>query len=339
MRYILCALLIALTSISFSAFAADYEVRKFNQGQWCIYEGDVKTALLVSGTSEPQCYQIADILILLDNRAQALDTALLQNAARQGLAHYTAYCTAKNQQASKARSVVAFVADGITPDSFGRVAGNDALVSGKITTLGEPSDGILEIRTNKIAAAQNNNGGQSNAIADIQRKSAEDRKLKMAKDQASIDAIRARFAPHFKQSKASAKSAGFFAALTGGDRAKLTGAWSGSAAQCSQDVLLLIDNDGKGRVEWWREFKSYGLLPWRSGSWELNSGTVTMMFNHRAEFTFVNGFEDTAMNETVQLELKNISSNELRLAAPGPNSPALKLLGADEKLFKRCPGG
>jgi len=339
MRYILCALLIALTSISFSAFAADYEVRKFNQGQWFIYGGDVKTALLVSGTSEPQCYQIADILILLDNRAQALDAALLQNSARQGLAYYTAYCAAKNQQASKARSVVAFVAGGITPDSYGRVTGNDALVSGRITTTGEPSDGILEIITNKVAAAQNNSSGQSTAIADIQHQNAEDRKLKTAQDQASIEAIRARLIPQFEQSKASAKSAGFFASLIGGDRAKLTGAWSGSTAQCSQDVLMLIDNDGKGKVEWWREFKSYGLLPWRSGSWELNSGTVTMTFNHRTEFTFVNGFEDTAMNETVQLDLKNISSDELRLAAPGPNSPALKLLGADEKLFKRCPGG
>tara|TARA_R110002072_G_scaffold248908_6_gene407819 strand:- start:255 stop:1274 length:1020 start_codon:yes stop_codon:yes gene_type:complete len=339
MRYILCALLITFTSISSSAFAADYEVRKFNQGQWFIYGGDVKTALLVSGTSEPQCYQIADILVLLDNRAQALDAELLQDAARQGLAHYSAYCTAKNQQASKARSVVAFVAGGITPDSFGRVTGNDALVSGRITFTGNPSDGILEISTNKVAAAQNTNSEQSTAIADIQRQSAEDGKLKMVKDQASIDAIRARFAPLFEQSKASAKSAGFFTALTGGDRAKLTGAWSGSAAQCSQNVLLLIDNDGKGRVEWWREFKSYGLLPWRSGTWVLKSGTLTMTFNHRTEFTFINGFEDTAMNETVQLDLKNISSDELRLAAPGPNSPALKLLGADEKLFKRCPGG
>ncbi len=339
MRYILCALLIAITSISSSVFAADYEVRKFNQGQWFIYGGDVKTALLVSGMSEPQCYQIADILILLNNRAQALDTELLQNAARQGLSHYNAYCAAKNQQPSKARSVVAFVASDITPDSFGRVTGNDALVSGRITTTGNPSDGILEIRANKVAAAQSANSGQSTAIADIQRQSAEDGKLKTAKDQASIDAIRARFTPQFEQSKASAKSAGFFAALTGGDRAKLTGAWSGSAAQCSQDVLLLIDNDGKGKVEWWREFKSYGLLPWRSGSWELKSGSVTMTFNHRTEFTFVNGFEDTAMNETVQLDLENISSDELRLAAPGPNSPALKLLGADEKLFKRCLGG
>lgn len=152
MRYILCALLIAFTSISFSAFAADYDVRKFNQGQWFIYGGDVKTALLVSGTSEPQCYQIAEILILLDNRAQALDTALLQNSAQQGFAHYNAYCAAKNQQPSKARSVVAFVASGITPDSFGRVAGNDALVSGRITTTGNPSDGILEIRANKVAS-------------------------------------------------------------------------------------------------------------------------------------------------------------------------------------------
>ena len=338
MRFILCALLIAITSVSYPAFAAEYEVRKFDQGQWFIYKGDVNTALLVQTTNEPQCYQIADVLILLETREQALDQELLQIAAREGLANYHAFCAGKNQQASKARSIVAFVAKDVVADSFGRVIGENALVSGRIATNASPENGVLEIRVNRVAAGQSDSDGQqSSVVADLRRKADEERAAKAAEDQARVDAIRVRFEPRYNESRGAAKSAGFFAGLTGGDRAKLTGAWSASAAQCEQDVLLLIDNGGQGRVEWWREFRSYGLLPWRSGSWDLQSGTVTMVFDHRTEFTFIKGFEDASMNETVQIDLKSVSSGELRLASPGPNSPALKLLGADEKLFRRCP--
>jgi len=38
-------------------------------------------------------------------------------------------------------------------------------------------------------------------------------------------------------------------------------------------------------------------------------------------------------NETVPLDFKNISSDAFRLATPGPNSPALKLLDVDAKLL------
>uniref|UniRef100_A0A2A4YZV4 Uncharacterized protein n=1 Tax=OCS116 cluster bacterium TaxID=2030921 RepID=A0A2A4YZV4_9PROT len=99
---------------------------------------------------------------------------------------------------------------------------------------------------------------------------------------------------------------------------------------------MLIDNDGSGIVEWWRDTRNYGLLPWRSGSLVLKSEIITMTFNHRTEFTFIKGFEDTIMNEIVQLVLNSISSNELHLASPGGNSKGLKLLEADEKLFIWC---
>lgn len=315
-----------------SVSAAEYEIEKFKQGQWYIYDGDVKTALLVNSTSEPQCYEFADVLILLEDLSQALDMDLLQNAARNGLANYHAFCSKKNQQGSKIRNVIAFIANGSTPNNFGRIASEDVLVSGRIITTGKPVDGVLEIRSNKVSTVQNSDS----AGAKTQNKFNVERKLLILKEKDKLDAIRERFAHQYKQSSISLKPTGFLNGIFSGDSFKLTGAWSSSKAQCDHDVLLLIDNDGLGVVEWWRDTRNYGFLPWRSGSWNLKSNFLTLTFNHRVEFTFMNGFEDTLMDETVQLVLKSVSSAELHLTSPGPNSKALKLLRADEKLFIRC---
>lgn len=305
---------------------------KFKNGQWFIYDGDVKTGLHVNSTSDPQCYQFADILIFLKDRSQALDTDLLQNAARNGLANYHAYCAKKNQQGSKVKNVIAFIADGSLPNDFGRIASEDVLVSGKIITTGNPDDGILEIRLNKVLTVQKNDS----AGAKIQNKFNEERKLKIMSEKKKLDATRARFAHQYKLSRTSLTPVSFLDGMFSSDSAKLTGAWSSSKAQCDHDVLLIIDNDSSGIVEWWHDTRNYGFLPWRSGFWNLKNDFLTMTFNHRVEFTFINGFEDTVMNETVQLVLKSILSDELHLASPGPNSKALKLLKADEKLFIRC---
>lgn len=155
-------------------------------------------------------------------------------------------------------------------------------------------------------------------------------------DKEKQDSIRMRFTQKYEQSRISLTPVGFFDGIFSGDSAKLTGAWASSKSQCDHDVLMLIDNDGSGIVEWWRDAKNYGFLPWRSGSWNLKSDFLTMTFNHRVELTFINGFEDTMMDETVQLVLKSLSSDELLLASPGSNSKALKLLKADENLFIRC---
>ncbi|PCI85479.1 MAG: hypothetical protein COB24_12875 [Hyphomicrobiales bacterium] len=336
MRIFWYSLLIATAFISSSASAADYEVRTFKQSQWFVYRDDLKTGLYINGLSNPQCYQIADILIFLDNKEQALDTELLQNAARQGLANYHAYCAAKNQQGSKIKNVVAFVDDSSSLDNSGRVRGDDILMSGKIVTVGDPFDGILKIYRNNVLKVQSSNDGQAKSVFDIRKKIVEDTKLIVAKKLASVNAIRDHFAQQFVQSKQSSKPTGFLSGLFSYPSEKLLGAWSSNIAQCNKEVLVLMDDNGTGKVEWWREFKNYGVLPLRSGSWKLEGDILTMVFNHHTEFAFMKGFQDSPMNQTLQFELFHISSEELHLAAPTPNSEVSKLLKADEKQFIRC---
>lgn len=339
MRNFWCSLLIATASISSSALAADYEVRTFDRSQWFVYQDDVKTGIYINGLSNPQCYQIADILIFLDNKEQALDTELLQNAARQGLANYHAYCAAKNQQGSKIKNIVAFVDDSRSLDNSGRVRGDDILISGKIVTAGDPFDGILKIYRNNVLKVQSNDDGQVKSEFDIRNKIVAETKLIVAKKLAGVNAIRDHFAQQFVQSKLSSKPAGFLSGLFSDISEKLLGAWSSNVALCNKEVLVLMDENGMGKVEWWSEFKGYGLLPLRSGSWKLEGDILTMVFNHHTEFTFMKGFQDGLMNQTLQFEINNISSDELHLASPTPNSEVSKLLKADEKQFIRCSNG
>jgi hypothetical protein len=127
--------------------------------------------------------------------------------------------------------------------------------------------------------------------------------------------------------------------LTGGDRAALTGIWSGSQAECASERLILFGHDGTGTVEWWRASDAdIGLLPWRTGRWELRDGTVIMSLDHRVEYDdFLGRLRDGAIDEAVQFELKSIKGTELRLAATGGGiSPEAMFLSGAEKLFVRC---
>ena len=326
------SLVFAIASFPYPVFAAEYEIQRLNQGQLFIYDDEVKTALLVNSMSEPQCYQIGDIIILLSDSSQASDLELLQKTARAGFANYLAYCADKSQQGSKVRNVVALVVDGSIPNDFNIATHSNILMFGRITTTGLPSDGVLEILSNKTIITKNKNS----AGAKIQNKFNEEHKLKLANKKMEVDTIRARFALKYEQSRISSKPTSFLGGIFSSDSTKLSGAWSTSKSQCDHDVLILKDNDGFNIIEWWRDTRNYGLLPWRSGSWNLKNDFLTMTFNHRVEFTFMNGFEDTLMDETVQLVLKSISSDELHLASSEPNSKAVKLLNADEKLFIRC---
>lgn len=101
MKFPIHSLIFDTVLIPFSESAAEYEIQKPKHGQWFIYEGDVKTGLHVNSTSDPQCYEFADILIFLKDRSQALDTGLLQNSARIGLANYHAYCAKKTNKDQK----------------------------------------------------------------------------------------------------------------------------------------------------------------------------------------------------------------------------------------------
>lgn len=330
----------AIALLPVTASAANYETRMVGQGQWLIYEGEPQTALLATTTGEPQCYQFADVLILLKNRDQASDQALLQSAARRGFTNYHAFCAEKGQQASNTRNVVVFLEGEAQPDNLGRITSASALASGVIRTTGDPSEAVLQLQNNKVAAAASQSEAAqqaSDARTDLERQQAGAQATREAEAQAEVDAVRAKYATQFASSRSMAKPSSMMDSFIGRKQAKLTGAWSASQAQCDQDILMMIDNGGAGRVEWWRDTKSYGMLPWRTGSWSLAEDIVTFTFDHRVEFTFISGFKDEPVNETVQLNLVSISFDNLRLASPGPNSPALSILGADEKLFVRCP--
>ena len=337
MRFSTLAAAVVFVTLPFAANAADFEKRPVNQGQWFVYDGEPKTALLVPATAvEPQCYQIADVLILLESAEQALDQDLMQEAARRGLEGYHAYCADKGQRAANARSVIAFVESDATPDSLGRISSGSVLLSGVIRTTGEPSEGVLEIQLNRTARTGEQSDAErqaANARAALEREQGDARAEREAQANAHVDEVKAKYGPKFSASRAAAKYTGN---LLSPDRVKLSGAWSASRAQCDKDILLLIDNGGSGRVEWWRETKSYGMLPWRLGVWALADDVITMDFNHRVESTFIGGFVDEPYRETVQLNLVSVSSRNMRLSSPGPNSPALRLLGADEKQFERC---
>ena len=103
--------------------------------------------------------------------------------------------------------------------------------------------------------------------------------------------------------------------------------------------MILFERSSAGSVEWWRASnEDIGLLPWRTGRWELHEGTVIMSFNHRVEYDrFRQDLQSGAINETVQFELKNVDGSELGLAATSDGfSPEALFLGAAEKLFMRC---
>ena len=103
--------------------------------------------------------------------------------------------------------------------------------------------------------------------------------------------------------------------------------------------MILFERDGHGTVEWWRAAnKDIGLLPWRTGQWEMRDSTVIMSFNHRVEFSrATRRIRSGVINETVQFELEGVDGSELRLAATGGGfSPEALFLGGVEKLFIRC---
>lgn len=123
---------------------------------------------------------------------------------------------------------------------------------------------------------------------------------------ADIAEIRATYDAALRESEANVRAPGLLGRLTGGNRAALTGIWSGSEAECASERLILFEHDGTGTVEWWRASDAnIGLLPWRSGRWELRNDTVIMSLDHRVEYDdFLGRLRAGAIDETVQFELE-----------------------------------
>ena len=340
----LAVLAFAACGIVNAATAAEYEVRAFDGGPaWFVYDEPVDVALHVLKPDDPKCHEVGEIILLFENRDQLRDDALIESAALTGMTHYAELCRSLDANPSNQRKVAGIIVGNGVPDTQGRVMGDarvlDAMVSSftgayqlrvrrnTVATGGgeDATAGIIADRDARLAAAQAEREAADRARAD-------ERAAQIAEIRATYDAALA-------ESVANAQPAGLIGRVTGGDRAALTGVWSASQADCANERVILFERDGAGTVEWWRASnQDIGLLPWRTGRWELRDDTVIMSFNHRVEYDrFRQDLQSGAINETVQFDLKDVDGSELRLAATsGGFSPEALFLGGAEKLFARC---
>jgi len=340
---------LALAMLSFAtseATAADYEVRTFDGGPaWFVYDEPVDVALHVLNPGDPKCHELGEIVLLFENRDQLRDDALIETAALTGMNHYAELCRSLGANPSNQRKVAGIIVGNGAPDAQGRVMGDARVLDAMVSSFTGAYQ--LRIRRNTVAA-----GGADDAtaaiIADRDARLAAAKAEREAADRAraneraaEIAEIRATYNAALAESVAQAQPAGLIGRVTGGDRAALTGVWSASQSDCVNERVILFERDGAGTVEWWRaSSEDVGLLPWRTGRWELRDDTVVMSFNHRVEYDrFRQDLQSGAINETVQFDLKDVDGSELRLAATsGGFSPEALFLGGAEKLFVRCSG-
>lgn len=327
---------------------ANYQVRSFSAGPaWFVYEGEIDAALYVPKPDAPKCHEIGEIILLFENRDQLLDEALINDAALAAMSHYAALCDSLGARGSNQRKVVGLVTNEGEPDEGGRVLGDLRVFEATVTTLGATAGQYKVVVRRNVAVQSQQQTAQAAAhkaerdqqMAQLREEQTEAQARKDETRRAEIADVRATYDPALEQSLETAKPAGLVGRLVGGNRAALTGAWSGSAAQCEKELVILFELDGTGTVEWWRNDRdAYGLLPWRTGRWELRDDTVIMTFDHRVEYSSLLGkVQSGPINETAQFDLVKADSEELRLAATGGGlSPGLLFLGGDEKLFVRC---
>jgi len=346
-----CSALLGLAALSFAAWgaantatAAEYSVRSFDGGPaWYVYDEPVDVALHVLKPDNPKCHELGEIILLFENRDQLRNDALIETAALTGMNHYAELCRSLGANPSNQRKVAGIVVGNGMPDAQGRVMGDARVLDAMVSSL--TGDYQLRVRRNAVTAGHDADSTAAIAADRDQRlaagqaeREASDRARQEARA-AEIAEIRATYDAALAESVAHAQPPGLFGRVTGGDRAALTGVWSASQADCANERVILFERDGSGTVEWWRAAnKDIGLLPWRTGQWELRDGTVIMSFNRRVEFSrATQRIRSGAISETVQFELEDVDGSELRLSATsGGFSPEALFLGGAEKLFVRC---
>lgn len=347
-----CSALLGLAALSFAAWgaantatAAEYSVRSFDGGPaWFVYDEPVDVALHVMKPDDPKCHEIGEVVLLFESRDQLRDEALIETAALTGMARYAELCRTLGANPSSQRKVAGIVVGDGAPDGQGRLTGDARILDAIVSSL--TGDYRLTVRRNTVATAGSSNDASAAIIADRDARLAAAQAEREAADQARADKrvteiadIRATYDAALAESVAYAQPPGLIGRVAGGDRAALTGVWSASQADCANERVILFERDGRGTVEWWRAAnEDIGLLPWRTGQWELRDGTVIMSFNHRVEFSrATRRIRSGAINETVQFELEGVDGSELRLAATGGGfSPEALFLGGAQKLFIRC---
>jgi hypothetical protein len=342
----LAAFSIAASNVVGTVMAADYEVRQFGGGPaWFVYDEPVDVALHVLKPGDPKCHEIGEIILLFENRDQLRDETLIEKAALAGMNRYAELCRSLGANPSNQRNVSGFIVGVGELDAQGRVIGDARVLDAMVSSL--TGTYRLTVRRNSVAAAGADNGptailAERNRALAAQKAEREAASQTRDKDRsADVAAIRATYDAALAESMANAQKPGLLGRLSGGERAALTGVWSGSKPECSKERVILFERNGAGAVEWWRaSSEEIGLLPWRTGRWELRDGTIIMNFDHRVEYDrFRQNLRSGAINETAQFDLKDIDGSELRLAATtGGFSPEALLLGGAEKLFVRCAG-
>lgn len=117
----------------------------------------------------------------------------------------------------------------------------------------------------------------------------------------------------------------------------LIGVWSASQEACRQEKVIFFDFQARKSVEWWRSVEAVGLMPWRSGQWEIEDGRVLLTFQREARWLPESGtFEEETFEDRMQLVLTEATGEQLILATPEDDASDFLLLGAPEKLFVRC---
>ena len=341
----LAALSFAACGVANTATAAEYEVRAFDDGPaWFVYDEPVEVALHVLNPDDPKCHEFGEIVLLFENRDQLRNDALIETAALTGMNHYAELCRSLGANPSNQRKVAGIIVGNGVPDAQGRVMGDARVLDAMVSSFTGAYQ--LRVRRNTVATAGGADDATAAIIANRDERLAAAQAEREAADQArqneraaEIAEIRATYDATLAESVANAQPSGLVGRLTGGDRVALTGVWSASQADCANERVILFERGGAGTVEWWRASNGdVGLLPWRTGRWELRDGTVIMSFNHRVEYDrFRRDLQSGAINETVQFDLKDVDGSELRFAATsGGFSPEALLLGGAEKLFIRC---
>ncbi|MEQ9245428.1 MAG: hypothetical protein RLO21_05505 [Nitratireductor sp.] len=266
------------------------------------------------------------MILLFETADQLRDDALIEEAALTGMNHYAALCRSLGVNPSNQLKVSGVVVGAGEANAQGYVMGDARVLDAMVGS----STGKYQLRVSRKTVAD----GTVATTPNTAQKPADDQVARIAEIRTTYDVV-------LKESEAKAEGPGLLGRLAGGKRAALTGMWSASQAECAKERVILFENSGTGTVEWWRASnEKVGLLPWRTGRWELRDGTVIMSFDHRVEYDdFLGRLRDGAIDETVQFELKSVKGSELRLAATGGgiSSEAL-FLGGAEKLFVRCTG-
>jgi len=333
---------------SAKADEAGYQVRSFSAGPaWFVYEGEIDAALYVPKPNALKCHEIGEIILLFENREQLLNEALINDAALAAMSHYTALCASLGARGSNQRNVIGVMADGPPPSEQGRYPVADQILSAYVTSLGRRDGGYsVVVRRNTVLRDQQRTADRGELIK--QRKDQQDRlwngdsessnEPQASTSESNLEDMRMDYQTRLALSTASAQPVGLVQEVLGGRQVKLTGIWSGSQAECGKERLILFQNGDRGTAEWWRlASERIGLLPSRSGTWELRDGTLIMSFDEKVEQSFTSGgIERRPINETFQFDLIELQAEEMRLASTGGFSSGMFLLGGEEKLFVRC---